>query len=174
MKNLTFFFLLILLSSNTFGEKFTTTSFNDFENSSLKMPLESNYFKVNHYQFNGINYKRSFKRNSLSINKNPDLDFNSTVLKKNLLSPMNCKDFGYLKNFTYNPTNYRKKSAGEKIGMFFLGAVVGAGAGALTGVLLHGDETGPGTDEYYDNRGKIGYYAAGGAVLGGVLFIIDY
>jgi hypothetical protein len=174
MKNFVFFFLVILLSSNTVAEKLSNPNFNYFENSALKRPFESNYFKVNHNQFNEMNQKLSFKRNSLCLNKSLNLDFNNTRGKKNLPSPVIYKDFDYLKNLTSNPTNYRKKSAGEKIKMFFLGAIVGAGAGALTGVLLHGDETGPDTDEYYDNSDKIGYYAAGGAVLGGVLFIIDY
>lgn len=174
MKNLAFFFLLILLSSNSFAEKLSNSNFNNFENCSLKMPFETNSFKVKHYQFNRMNYKQNFKHNLLSANKILDLDLSNTMGKRNILNPVYYNDFNYFKNFTSNPSKYRKKSTGEKIGMFFLGAVVGAGVGALTGVLLHGDETGPGTDEYYDNSGKIGYYAAGGAVLGGVLFIIDY
>ena len=71
-------------------------------------------------------------------------------------------------------SSYKKTSTGNKVGRFFLGAVIGAGCGALAAVLTHGDETYSGSGDRIDNSGKVAGFAIGGAVVGGILFVIDF
>ena len=62
---------------------------------------------------------------------------------------------------------------GNKVGKFFLGALVGAASAGLAVILLEGEPTYSGSSSTH-HTSNAAPWIIGGAVVGGVLFVIDF
>jgi len=154
MKKIVTFLAFVLICTSSFAQTLKTSN---------PMFCKSNY---NNDLSNTIStdnsllaYNYNFQQTK-GINESPkNLNLESSIL----LKPMNYSGLNMGSNFS----NYSKNSnGGNKVGRFFLGALVGAASSGIAMIIMAGEPEGA-----PDN---VAPWIIGGAVFGGVLFVIDF
>lgn len=175
MKRILYFVLAFIVSNVIYAQdsnfyfmkqnqKFISTQLK-FDNNCRS--INKSDFSLNFNNNNSI-YKRNIgfsKYTQFSVDK---LGINTTFLDFAFLQNREIHVLPNISNLLYNTgSKSRKSGAGKKVGRFFLGALVGAASAGIAILIMESEEDGGVPGDYKT-------WIIGGAVLGGILFVIDF